>query len=217
MLMSENLHFNSNVKCRHLISQHLYSVPWYFGRWIYNSYEDNINVIVDWEHIPSPIIRWRSLSTKWGSARSWFLWRLSGMSVECVESLSCWTVITLLSISRKEVQWASCIYTSAAIFYSGHPTITHKDYNDQYLVDTRNGRDSVPRKYKKRVKEEESDEEGSAIWEEKPAVKRKPAAKPSGLTITPLPSASKKTKDEDLWKPKGWNQGSDEEEEESPR
>ena len=103
------------------------------------------------------------------------------------------------------------------MFYSGHPTITHKDYNDQYLVDTRNGRDSVPRKYKKRVKEEESDEEGSAIWEEKPAVKRKPAAKPSGLTITPLPSASKKTKDEDLWKPKGWNQGSDEEEEESPR
>ena len=27
-----------------------------------------------------------------------------------------------------------------------HPRITHKDYNDQYLVDTRNGRDSVPRK-----------------------------------------------------------------------
>ena len=100
------------------------------------------------------------------------------------------------------------------MFYSGHPTITHKDYNDQYLVDTRNGRDSVPRKYKKRVKEEESDEE---VWEEKPAVQRKQSAKPSGLTITPLPSASKKTKDEDLWKPKGWNQGSDEEEEESPR
>ena len=72
----------------------------------------------------------------------------------------------------------------------------------------------MPRKYKKRVKEEESDEE---VREEKPAVQRKPAAKPSGLTITPLPSASKKTKDEDLWKPKGWNQGSDEEEEESPR
>ena len=86
--------------------------------------EENLEtflVILDWECTQSLTTRWRSLSTRRGSARSWFLWRLSGMSVGCVESLSCWTVITLLCILRKEVGILCrllCIYYCAWQFLS---------------------------------------------------------------------------------------------------
>ena len=53
----------------------------------------------------------------------------------------------------------------------GHPVITHKDYNDQYMVDTRGSRDSIPRK--KKPREVSVDEDGAPKIEPQPEPKVK--------------------------------------------
>merc|ERR1712098_993396 len=76
-----------------------------------------------------------------------------------------------------------------------HPVITHKDYNDQYMVDTRGGDSGRGKKIPKRKRRESGDIVEQAMNEVKMFDEEnnsKPAKKKFGsLVITPVPSKPK--------------------------
>jgi len=76
----------------------------------------------------------------------------------------------------------------------GHPVITHKDYNDQYMVDTRGGSSGRGKKIPKRKRRESGDIVEQAMEETKifdEENNKKHVKKSSSLVITPVPSKPK--------------------------